>query len=353
MQQKKLNQLQFLRFIAFSFIYLYHALGTNLEPYFYSANSAYAMVSFFFILSGFGSAYSSSDNQKKPTLIAILHHEWKKIKKIYPILFLSIIFCILQTNLPNAINTLDIALLKSDGIALLKCLLMIQAWWNPFLYYNGVTWFISAIMFLYLFDLPIRYLLDKLHKKKNEKKILFGLSITFLIIILFTSLLVKDRTDIGYYLYAFPPARLAEYLLGMCTGRLLYRVSTIHTQKNKTHYLRYTILEAFSLFLWVSEFFFAFPNNSFIIQVYWILPNLFVLFIFGMGKGAFSKLFCLGPFQSVGNISMECYLLHQPLLMTYNAFIHIENTVSGTLFYIIFNFLFTIMLSILLHKKTQ
>ena len=81
MKGKRLDQLQFLRFIGFCFIFLFHALGTNLEPYFYSANSAYAMVSFFFILSGFGSGYSSADRYEKPTVKAMLLHQWKKIKK--------------------------------------------------------------------------------------------------------------------------------------------------------------------------------------------------------------------------------------------------------------------------------
>ena len=156
MKTKRLDQLQFLRFIAFGFIFLFHAFGSNLEPYLYTTNAAYAMVSFFFILSGFGSGYSSADKGEKPTVKAICYHLWKKIKKIYPLLFVTTIYFVLQSDLPQAINTGNLELLKENGWNLMKCLLMIQSWGNPFLFYNGVTWFISTILFLYLFDLPVR-----------------------------------------------------------------------------------------------------------------------------------------------------------------------------------------------------
>ena len=169
MKTKRLDQLQFLRFIAFGFIFLFHAFGTNLEPYLYTTNAAYAMVSFFFILSGFGSGYSSADRREKPTVKAVCYHLWKKIKKIYPLLFVTTIYFVLQSDLPQAINIGNLELLKENGWNLMKCLLMIQSWGNPFLFYNGVTWFISTILFLYLFDLPVRYYLDKAHEKKNEK----------------------------------------------------------------------------------------------------------------------------------------------------------------------------------------
>ena len=177
MQTKRLNQLQFLRFIAFGYIFLFHAFGSNLEPHIYTTNAAYAMVSFFFILSGFGSGYSSADRRQKPTLKAIGSHLWKKIKKIYPILFVTTIYFVLLSDLPQAINNGDWMILKEGGWNLIKCLLMIQSWWNPYLFYNGVTWFISTILFLYLFDLPVRYYLDKAHEKKNEKTILISWSV--------------------------------------------------------------------------------------------------------------------------------------------------------------------------------
>ena len=81
--------------------------------------------------------------------------------------------------------------------------------------------------------------------------------------------------------------------------------------------------------------------------------NILVLIIMGLGKGVFSNLFKMKPFQFAGNISMECYLLHQPILLTYASFVQMENTLRGTVFYIMFNFGFTILLSALLHLKSN
>lgn len=350
MQTKRLNQLQFLRFIAFGFIFLFHAFGSNLEPHFYTTNAAYAMVSFFFLLSGLGSGYSSADRNQKPALKAIGHHLWRKIKKIYPILFVTTIYFVLQSDLPQAINNGDWNVLRESGWSLLKCLLMIQSWWNPYLFYNGVTWFVSTILFLYLFDLPVRYLLDRIHEKKSEKAILAGLTVGFAAVIVLVATLTRNRADIGYCLYAFPPSRLAEYLLGMCLGRLLYRMNS--QSKAGGNSIAFTILEGVSLCLWVVLFLFPIPVNSYSMQVYWLLPNVLVLIVMGIGRGLFSKLFSMKILKGAGDISMECYLLHQPVLMTYMAFVQMENTIRGTLFYIIFNMGFIVLLALLLHKKT-
>lgn len=349
MKTKRLDQLQFLRFIAFGFIFLFHAFGTNLEPYLYTTNAAYAMVSFFFILSGFGSGYSSADRRVKPTVKAVCYHLWKKIKKIYPLLFVTTIYFVLQSDLPQAINAGNLELLKENGWNLMKCLLMIQSWGNPFLFYNGVTWFISTILFLYLFDLPVRYYLDKAHEKKNEKTILISLSVVFAIAIFTIATLAKNRADIGYCLYAFPPSRVLEYLLGMCMGRCLYRINS--ERKSDGNIVVFTILEGIALLLWVVLFTLPIPVNSYSMQTYWLIPNVFVLSIMAIGMGGFSKLFSMKLLKGAGDISMECYLLHQPVLMTYMAFVQMENTVKGTLFYIIFNLGFIMLLASMIHKK--
>ncbi len=350
MQAKRLNQLQFLRFIAFGYIFLFHAFGSNLEPHIYTTNAAYAMVSFFFILSGFGSGYSSADRRQKPTLQEIGCHLWKKIRKIYPILFVTTIYSVLQSDLPQAINMGDWMMLKEGGWNLIKCLLMIQSWWNPYLFYNGVTWFISTILFLYLFDLPVRYLLDKIHDTKREKSILTGLSVGLTVLIVIVATLESNRADMGYYLYAFPPSRLAEYFLGMCVGRSLYRINS--EKKSDGNAIVFTILEGVALIFWVALFTLPIPVNSYSMQVYWLLPNLVVLIIMGLGKGLFSKLFSMKLFKGMGDISMECYLLHQPVLMTYTAFVQMDNTMRGTLFYIVFNMGFIILLAALIHGKS-
>ena len=103
----------------------------------------------------------------------------EKNKKIYPVLFLSVIYCILQTDLPSIINNGDMNALKESSWTLMKCLLMIQAWWNPYLHYNGVTWFISAIMFLYLFDLPVHFLLPLYQNIKQKYRTIECLFCTF------------------------------------------------------------------------------------------------------------------------------------------------------------------------------
>lgn len=124
MNQEKAEQLTFLRFIAFLFIFFYHAsqytpkLSATGIPRFLSSCS----VSFFFILSGLGKAYSNYNRSDVDYLSIknIFANIKKKLKKIYPLYFTTTVVTIIWSYIPQSISSHDYMLLKKEMIQLVK-----------------------------------------------------------------------------------------------------------------------------------------------------------------------------------------------------------------------------------------
>ena len=120
-------------------------------------------VSFFFMLSGLVAGYTMIGKQEDAGLRQVGTFLRKKIGKLYPLYFCTVIFSVMFTGLPEM-------LLQGDPAAgqqvrqLLRSLLLIQAWFpEGYFAYNGVGWFQSAMMFLYAMTLPAMAVLQKVN----------------------------------------------------------------------------------------------------------------------------------------------------------------------------------------------
>ncbi|MBO6215088.1 MAG: OpgC domain-containing protein, partial [Lachnospiraceae bacterium] len=124
---EKANQLQFLRFMAFMLIFMWHSLQHEVwwSP---SINGAASAVSFFIILSGFVSAYSSYGAETDCSIAASLRYLWKKIVKFYPLYLATNLLAALYSGIPEMIRYQDIDRLKNMGVIFLRNVLMIQSW---------------------------------------------------------------------------------------------------------------------------------------------------------------------------------------------------------------------------------
>ncbi len=118
------QQLQFLRFLAFFNVYIAHAEVWLFFAY-PSANCSTAAVSFFFILGGLVTGYSAYGKEIRLTIVEYGRSVWKKVKKIYPLYFITMLIPVIYSNVPE-----ELAAGHFDGqvLQLLKNLLMIQSW---------------------------------------------------------------------------------------------------------------------------------------------------------------------------------------------------------------------------------
>ena len=125
--QNKANQLQFLRFIAFVLIFLLHGSAWNFMrlPV---KNGAIEAVSFFFILGGVVTGYSSYEKDTKPTASNIINYMKRKLCRVYPLYIGTTLFTIIYMQIPHLVDIHDFPnLIKNYGIQLLRNVFLIQS----------------------------------------------------------------------------------------------------------------------------------------------------------------------------------------------------------------------------------
>ncbi len=313
-QSARADQLQFLRFLAFLNVFIWHAEAWNFFGY-PAGNGANFAVSFFIVLSGLVAGYSGYGKEARPTFRAIGQDMWKRICKIYPLYFLTMLLPLLHSDFPEWIATGNWTELKPQLLQLLKNLLLVQSWFREGAFtFNIVGWFLSTLLFLNLFNFPALYLLGKLEKREKRHWLyIFGIGAVSFFAFFYCGL--TRGLSLRFWHYAFPPARLGEYLAGMILGfgiRSFFKTGL----PEKLPKAAYTVAELGALGLW--WIYLHWWGNYWTTQsVHWLLPNLVLLCVFTFGRGAVSALFRWKPLVYLGDIAFECYLIHELVVMRY------------------------------------
>ena len=282
MNQNKATQFEFLRFIAFTLIFIWHA-GIWSFGFLPNSNGALAGVSFFFILSGFLSGFSSYDKSVDFSVGNTLRYVWNKLKRFYPLYFVTGFIFLIFTDIPVNIAMHNIpACSKTLGI-FLKYLLLIQSWFNDGNYFaiNRAGWFLSSIMLSYFMTIPAKAIATSIRKKANSN-IVFG--IIFIAIGLCTVLYcyLTRNLDSEYYQYIFPVARLGEYFSGMALGYFIKPVCSKLQPAKAGHRILFTFGELFSLLLLLAAMYSSIPFWCYRI-VWWLVPIYIILVVFAFG----------------------------------------------------------------------
>lgn len=355
MTYKRTNQLQFLRFLAFLLIFLWHC-GSFGVPFYPGISGATNGVTFFIILSGFVSAYSAYDREIKSGIGDILAYLIKKLRKFYPLYFVTTLCTVGYSSLPSVVAAYNIQGIVESLKQLAKNLLLIQSWFTEgYFSYNGVGWFLSTIIFLYIVNLPLEKFLKKIQNYKNS--VVYYLGMIVLAYALLTGYCYCFRNkNLQFWEYVFPPARLAEYFIGAVLGNVV-RYVVDQSEKCSVKRKKYatmvsstagfTIFEAVALFYWVYAMYQEVdPWKQRIL--YWVIPNMAFITVFSFGYGLVSKVFLKPPFVFLGNISFECFLIHQIIISLYTYVSGATGVSSfGNLFSIIFCLMLTIILAAL------
>jgi len=212
---KRLEHLQGLRFLLFLAVFMFHTSmfqgmkDTILYQYFFGAGGMLG-VCCFFVLSGFVVGIQEPAKQKSIGMVV-----WKRIRKIYPYHLFFLL----------AVLPLFIFMFISDfGGSLIKLILnalLLQSWIptpDYYLSYNGVSWFLSTLIFLSVFDIPLYWVFSKISRNIPVNAgciavIIFCCTVSFVL-----AFFVKENSR--YWLYIFPPTRLLDYISGFCAGKL-------------------------------------------------------------------------------------------------------------------------------------
>jgi len=229
---------------------------------------------------------------------------------------------------------------------------LIQSWFpTEYFSFCGVGWFLSTIMFLYIFNIPFKYILNKINKFKFKYILYFIVFVISLFYIIIYSYCVRNL-NLEFFDYVLPISRIGEYIGGMTAGFVINLFIT-KIEDHKFNKLFFTILEILSIIIY---YYFIYEYNySALWQskiVHWLLPNFILIITFGFGKGYISQLFKINFFVILGNISFECFLLHQVIIIMYQA-INKTPPVStlGNLFAICFILLITVSMAYFIYDR--
>jgi peptidoglycan/LPS O-acetylase OafA/YrhL len=318
----KIQTLQSWRFFAFLGIFLSHIQDwVPMETIFASFG-----VSLFIVLSGFLISLHHYDNIEKTSLKIenCFNFTINKISKIYllHIITFFIAVILLIHSYPENVNYI-IELIINFVIAVPN-IFLIQSWINDENFYfsfNGVSWFLSTLIFLYFITIPLLKIIKKYLTSMPKKIFVILLCIIFQKII---SLFFYEycATDDNYFVYIFPPFRIFEYFSGCILGRIFIEIKS--EKRHKKNW--FTLMEILAILLTILHVKVNYLISSCVgISVYRLPVILIVILVFSFENGFISKCINNKFLINLGNISGELFLFHQIVIkymQTVNYFSH-------------------------------
>jgi peptidoglycan/LPS O-acetylase OafA/YrhL len=238
-------------------------------------------VDIFVILSGVGLALGAAEQPAGKFL-------WRRFLRIYPAYWIALtLWLVLGYSLLGFhFHATDIALHY----------LGLHAWFGSYhgIVINDSFWFITLIVSLYVLYLPVRRLLDR-----PDVLLLAGAAISFLAALAY----FEAESPVGF---ATVSLRIPGFFLGLLAGRLL-RDGVLELP------LTAPLGIAAAILIYLPSVF------GFMFTAVWLGGALMLLYVFALGPAL--SLATRAALAYVGTLSLELFLLHQPLIREYNVYV--------------------------------
>ncbi len=327
----KLYSLQGIRAIAFLCVFVFHAVRTFPGKGRTYKVLSYALgpwgVSVFFILSGFVMTYSYWNRKPAASLRDSAVFAVKKIKRLYPLHL-----CML------AVGAVRLLLRKKGQKMILRRLLitvpLIQTWF-PIGYkaVNSVAWYLSVSLFLY-FVFPFAY---SFMKNENEGKAFLKIAGVFAAQMTAGYLLYKyTEADIKWVTYCHPLFRLGDFAAGGLLASVFMKHREPACRDNAemkgsgaasgfAPALAGSVMEAAaaSLCVFCCIFYTMLPQNLVWMKYTCLFmpANLFLIYVFALNRGLFSKLVSGKVMFWLADISTYAFLIHRLVIYGFYDFV--------------------------------
>lgn len=301
---KQFTNLQGLRALGFLFIFLHHTLGyiTKASPVDFGGRG----VEIFFVLSGFLIAYHSMDKDLVSTWKGSLQYLLKKLKKFYVLhIFTFLILALFFLHRYMKSGHIEYGDWYHFILNAVLNITLLQSWYSPAKFsFNGVTWFLSSILFMY-FLTP---------KSVNFLKRRGYIEIITLFILIFTFKFMLDTS--GYKLfgklvffssYVNPAYRFLDFLIGYLGYVTFFKSGNeLNISKRSTTILQLIVL---SMYL----------GSCYIFNKIWqpapfILLTILLIFACALKGGIMDYILGNKLMVHIGNISLELFIFHQVII---------------------------------------
>ena len=274
-----IGTLQSLRFIFVMMIFMSHFDYRDIRGFDAGGDCG---VAFFFILSGFVCSLGYGQRICEG-VFRYGDFLWKRLKKLYPLHLLCLLFFLLVSQ-----TTLDLKVLVNA--------LLLQSWVpDPDWYFscNKVSWFLSSLLFCYvLFPFVYRHL---------------SRSLTLAVLLAYVTVcLLIPYNQVNAVLYVFPLVRFVDFYLGM----LLYRFYERKPGMDASSWMEVLLMVLLLLALTGYPFMDAKLRNA---PLFWLVLLPLIL-VFAQENGVVSRLLKSRPMQFLGSLTMPLFLTHQMLI---------------------------------------
>lgn len=311
----------------------------------------------FFVLSGFLAQMKYTQSQQGTNIVkACLYNLWRGYKKYFPLHFIMLLAVSVLTYRNFINDTLPTILCFFANLFLLQC-------WSPNravnISFNGLSWFLSALMFcLLLSPAVVRFFARGTWKRAAIALFLiiaiqFGMALglnNLSHVNIFTCSVteVEDyKNSVAFWLtYIFPPTRLLNYAMGCALFSVCERI------KDKMNAVWSTVLLFLSIALGALALFFCYGRDSirlFDVAV-WCIPTcgaIFALFCEDLPK-QLKIIFSNRAMLFFGSFSFEFYMVHEFILRCARAGYRLIG-VQSTALYVLSSFVASVCIAILVH----
>ena len=297
-----IKNLQSLRFVFCMLIFVFHYTGMTHASYVFTYGGD-AGVAFFFMLSGF--ALSVGHGRKKGGAEeALAPFLLRRFRKLYPLHLAALIAAVAWAAY--------IGKPFEPGYFVAQTA-MLQTWLlttDCNLYGNAVSWFLCPLFLCYA-------LFQWLYRNIMRRTWTVGFRCIFVAyLVAYTSVGLFSDADIDGFVYAFPPVRVIDFVVGILAYRLYSSPSgdRIRRRVSAMNTVQATIAE-FCIVLVCVATWCIYPSVCMPVRfsaMFWLPFSVTILwFAFAEGgRGMLSRLFRQRTMVWLGGISFEIYMIH-------------------------------------------
>lgn len=290
---KKISSLTVLKFVAMLLIVWWH-IGKPSGKIDLGARAC----EFLFVVSGFLVGYNYFHKGMPDKISFCFKYTFNKLKKFWPLHF----FCLLAYMILN-FRTCILGFNLQQIPTLLANIFLLQAW-SPDVggvafSYNGVSWFLSALIFCYFIS---PWLITFIKKKK----VAIPLFIFIALLRVYIDFCCANSCNIfKFSIHTSPIVRALEYFMGMLMVPVFFWIKEKIPQKRFVTVIA-TILEVGLL---IALYFVMRNFNSVWNRSNFVLIFCAIVFFFAFDLGYFSVLCSNKYVLQIANIQLEVYLL--------------------------------------------
>lgn len=274
--KNRLNALQGVRALAAMSIFLFHAGIPRVGAF---------AVTLFFMMSGFFMYYTKHDTIKPLTGI-------KKIKRMYP---LHIVMFVVSMVVGNTLRENSLSFILKGAILQLT---LLQAWFMDYVVlYNGLAWYLSVTLFLYLISYPLIKLIKRLSRP-------------IMTVVIVMSIMIGLHSFVEWrVLYFNPVYRACDFILGMLVAKMFIE-EKYELSQQKSNVIEGGLVVGFVIQYIVGQF-----VKCSSAPCYYSVLFCIVLYVFAYGKGWVSKILACNFLEGFAKNSFEFYMIHEQMLI--------------------------------------